>query len=73
MECLAHNGPESVAYYRTGWNDSSSDWLGNTLMLLTESVRDGKQIEVSSYYRMFGRDKVFVVKTVKPAEAAKVK
>ena len=71
VECLAHNGPEKgrLPYYRTGWSGSASDWLGNTLMLLTESVRDGKQIEVSGYYEMFGRDKVFVVKSVRPAEA----
>ncbi len=43
--------------------------MADVLMLLTESVRDGKQVEVSGYYEMFGRDKVFVVKTVRPAEA----
>lgn len=72
VECLAHNGGESgsLHYTRWGWHrKSESEWLGDTMMLLTESVRDGKQIEVSGYYEMFGRDKVFVVKTVRPAEA----
>jgi len=72
VECLAHNGPEVgrlMGLHRIGWETSSSDWLGDVLMLLTESVRDGKQVEVSGYYEMFGRDKVFVVKTVRPAEA----
>lgn len=72
VECLAHNGPELgrlMGLHRIGWNKDGSDWLGNVLMLLTESVRDGKQVEVSGYYEMFGRDKVFVVKTVRPAEA----
>jgi len=72
VECLAHNGGESgrLQYARWGWHSKSeSDWLGETMMLLTESVRDGKAIEVSGYYEMFGRDKVFVVKTVRPAEA----
>ena len=72
VECLAHNGPEVgrlMGLHRIGWEISSSDWLGDVLMLLTESVRDGKQVEVSGYYEMFGRDKVFVVKTVRPAEA----
>ncbi len=65
VECLAHNGPEVgrlMGLHRIGWEISSSDWLGDVLMLLTESVRDGKQVEVSGYYEMFGRDKVFVVK-----------
>jgi len=72
VECLAHNGPELgrlMGLHRIGWNVDGSDWLGDVLMLLTESVRDGKQVEVSGYYEMFGRDKVFVVKTVRPAEA----
>ena len=72
VECLAHNGPElgrMMGLHRIGWNVDGSDWLGDVLMLLTESVRDGKQVEVSGYYEMFGRDKVFVVKTVRPAEA----
>ena len=72
VECLAHNGPERgrmMGLHRIGWNVGGSEWLGDVLMLLTESVRDGKQVEVSGYYEMFGRDKVFVVKTVRPAEA----
>ena len=56
VECMAHNGSLDA---RPGGMESET--LRQTMMMLTESIRDGSQLMVSGAYQMMGRDKVFVV------------
>jgi len=56
VECMAHNGSLDS---RPGGMESET--LRETMMMLTESIRDGSQLMVSGAYQMMGRDKVFVV------------
>tara|TARA_A100001391_G_scaffold104046_1_gene69421 strand:+ start:1132 stop:2856 length:1725 start_codon:yes stop_codon:yes gene_type:complete len=63
VECMAHNGSLDA---RPGGMESET--LRQTMMMLTESIRDGSQLMVSGAYQMMGRDKVFVVTDIQKNE-----
>lgn len=60
IECLAHNSREK---HPEGMENSK---LTNTMMTLTESIKDGKYICIEGCYQVVGKQKVFLVRHVTP-------
>ena len=60
IECLAHNGSNK---YPEGMDNEK---LTQTMMTITESIKDGKYICVEGCYQVVGKQKIFLVRHVTP-------
>ena len=60
IECLAHNGSNK---YPEGMDNTK---LTQTMMVLTESIKNGKYICIEGCYQVVGKQKVFLVRHVTP-------